>query len=260
MRINFKRVNLSVKNQFSKYAKEYKNHNIIQQIVAKSLVRELKFQPKRILELGCGSGQVFNHISWEVEFYKAIDASASMCELHPKSENIEVKCLNFDTQDFINEIKNDSYDIVLSSSALQWSNDLSKIEKQVKVLETSKDSEFCFTQALEFDSNTSEKIKIFPKKPLSGDVLNSVFLRQHVPAGSIMFSKNLFDKLSGFDESLKEEDWDFVIRSAANTKFMGIKEPLFFYRSHESNVMKTRGRKEIFKQKILLLIKNFNLV
>ena len=66
--------------------------------------------------------------------------------------------------------------------------------------------------------------------------------------------------MSGFDESLKEEDWDFVIRSAANTKFIGIKEPLFFYRSHESNVMKTRGRKEIFKQKILLLTKNFNLV
>lgn len=46
--------------------KEYKNHNIIQQIVAKSLVRELKFQLKRILELGCGSGQVFNHITWEL--------------------------------------------------------------------------------------------------------------------------------------------------------------------------------------------------
>ena len=148
--------------------------------------------------------------------------------------------------------------IAILASDDYW--DLTKIEKQVKVLETSKDSEFCFTQALEFDSNTSEKIKIFPKKPLSGDVLNSVFIRQHVPAGSMMFSRNLFDKLSGFDENLKEEDWDFVIRSAANTKFIGIKEPLFFYRSHESNVMKTRGRKEIFKQKILLLIKNFNLV
>ena len=33
---------MSEKNQFSKYAKEYKSHNIIQQICAKSLVRELK--------------------------------------------------------------------------------------------------------------------------------------------------------------------------------------------------------------------------
>ncbi|OCL85610.1 glycosyltransferase family 2 protein [Arcobacter porcinus] len=158
------------------------------------------------------------------------------------------KAINMSNGKYVATLASDDY----------W--DLTKIEKQVKVLETSKNSEFCFTQALEFDSNTSEKIKVFPKKPLSGDVLNSVFLRQHVPAGSIMFSKNLFDKLSGFDETLKEEDWDFVIRSAANTKFIGIKEPLLFYRSHETNIMKTRGRKEIFKQKILLLTKNFNLV
>lgn len=122
---------MSVKNQFSKYAKEYKNHNIIQQIVAKSLVRELKFQPKRVLELGCGSGQVYNHISWEIDFYKAIDFSASMCELHPKGENIKVKCFDFDTQEFLDEIKDNSYDIVLSSSALQWSKDLSKIIKHL---------------------------------------------------------------------------------------------------------------------------------
>jgi malonyl-CoA O-methyltransferase len=125
---------LSVKNQFSKYAKEYKNHNIIQQIVAKSLVRELKFEPKRILELGCGSGQVYNNISWEVDFYKAIDFSASMCELHPKGENIEIKCFDFDTQEFLDEIKDNNYDIVLSSSALQWSKDLSKIIKHLSFI------------------------------------------------------------------------------------------------------------------------------
>lgn len=118
---------MQTKNQFSKYANEYKSHNIIQQICAKSLVRELKSKPKRILELGCGSGQVFRNIDWEIDFYKAIDASASMCELHPRTKNLEIKCLNFDTKDFLDEIKNDKYDIVLSSSALQWSSNLSLI-------------------------------------------------------------------------------------------------------------------------------------
>lgn len=152
MRINFKRVNLSVKNQFSKYAKEYKNHNIIQQIVAKSLVRELKFQPKRVLELGCGSGQVFNHINWEIEFYKAIDFSASMCELHPEGKNIEVKCFDFDTQEFLDEIKDNSYDIVLSSSALQWSKDLSNIIKHLSFITNE-------INAVLFTSNTFKTIQ-----------------------------------------------------------------------------------------------------
>ena len=147
---------MSVKNQFSKYAKDYKNHNIIQQIVAKSLVRELKTKPKRILELGCGSGQVYNHISWDLDFYKAIDFSASMCELHPRAKNVEIKCFDFDTVEFLNEIKNDTYDIVLSSSALQWSKDLSKIIKQLSLITKE-------INAVLFTSNTFKTIQNITK-------------------------------------------------------------------------------------------------
>lgn len=137
---------------------------------------------------------------------------------------------------------------------------ITKIEKQVNSLESDPNSEFCFTQAKEFDENNPKYEKIFPKNPLTGRVLNQVFLRQHVPAASMMFSRKLYDKLGGFDESLKEEDWDFVIRSAAQTEFSAVSEPLFYYRSHETNIMKTRKRKEIFRQKALLLTKNFDLV
>lgn len=147
---------MSVKNQFSKYAKDYKNHNIIQQIVAKSLVRELKTKPKRILELGCGSGQVYNHISWDLDFYKAIDFSASMCELHPRAKNVEIKCFDFDTVEFLNDIKNDTYDIVLSSSALQWSKDLSKIIKQLSLITKE-------INAVLFTSNTFKTIQNITK-------------------------------------------------------------------------------------------------
>ena len=147
---------MSVKNQFSKYAKDYKNHNIIQQIVAKSLVRELKTKPKKILELGCGSGQVYNHISWDLDFYKAIDFSASMCELHPRAKNVEIKCFDFDTVEFLNEIKNDTYDIVLSSSALQWSKDLSKIIKQLSLITKE-------INAVLFTSNTFKTIQNITK-------------------------------------------------------------------------------------------------
>ncbi len=143
---------MSIKNEFSKHANEYNNHNIIQQIIAKSLVRELKSKPKRILELGCGSGQVFSHISWPIEFYKAIDFSKEMCQLHPKNGNLDVKCFDFDTEEFLEEIKNDSYDIVLSSSALQWSKDLDKIVKSLALITNE-------INAVLFTSNTFKTIQ-----------------------------------------------------------------------------------------------------
>ena len=118
----------SVKKEFTKHAKDYNNYNIIQQIVSKALVRELDFIPKRILELGCGSGQIFKNIKFNFEYYKAIDFSQTMCNLHPKGKNIDIVCLDFDSKKFAENISNDKpYDIVLSSSALQWSKNLSNI-------------------------------------------------------------------------------------------------------------------------------------
>lgn len=138
--------------------------------------------------------------------------------------------------------------------------DVTKIEKQVNCLEENNDSEFCFTQAVEFDDKNIKSDKIFPKKIKTENILNKVFLSQHAPAGSIMFTRSLYDNLAGFDDNLKMEDWDFIIRSAAVTELSAVKEPLLYYRSHETNIMKTRQRTETYKQKVLLLTKNFDLV
>ncbi len=122
---------MSVKKQFSKYANQYNNHNIIQQIVAKSIVRDINNEPKRILELGCGSGQIYKHITWDVDFYKAIDFSNEMCSLHPKASNIKVECHDFDNISFHNSIKDEEFDLIISSSALQWSKNLERIVKRL---------------------------------------------------------------------------------------------------------------------------------
>ncbi len=120
-------ISMSIKNQFSKHANEYNNFNIIQQIAAKALVRDIKNKPKNILEIGCGSGQVYKYISWDVEKYNAIDFSASMCKIHPKNKNLEVACYDFDSNEFYDFLKNKKFDIVISSSAMQWSKDLKKL-------------------------------------------------------------------------------------------------------------------------------------
>lgn len=140
-----------------------------------------------------------------------------------------------------------------------WHRD--KLSLQMQELGRQNGYEFCFSQAIEFtDDDRPDSGRVFPKKCLSGDVLHKVFMRQHVPAGTMLFSRRLYDQLGGFDENLKEEDWDFVIRSAALTRFASVNVPLLYYRSHQGNTMKTRNRAAIFKQKAMLLAKNFDLV
>lgn len=143
---------MSVKNQFSKHANEYNNHNIIQQIAAKALVRDIKNEPRRILEIGCGSGQIYKYISWDIDYYRAIDFSSSMCELHPKASNVEIQCHDYDSEDFFASIKNEKFDTIISSSAMQWSKDFNKLIS--KLHEVTND-----INAVLFTSNTFKTIQ-----------------------------------------------------------------------------------------------------
>ena len=105
-----------VNKEFSKHANEYNNHNIIQQIISKALVREITNKPKRILELGCGSGQIFRNIDFEYDYYKAIDFSQQMCDIHPVAKNLDIVCLDFDSQEFLDNIKSYFSSLILSKN------------------------------------------------------------------------------------------------------------------------------------------------
>lgn len=159
----------SVKKQFSKYAKGYDSYNIIQQIVSKALVREIKNKPKRVLELGCGSGQVFKNIDFDFEYYKAIDFSKTMCENHPKAKNLEVFCLDFDSDKFFENIKGETYDLIISSSALQWSKDLKKILKALSEVSS-------YFNGVLFTSNTFKTI--FELSGSKSPILSEDFIKE----------------------------------------------------------------------------------
>lgn len=166
---------MSIKNQFSKHANEYNSFNIIQQIAAKALVRDIDNNPKNILEIGCGSGQVYKHITWDVEKYHAIDFSSSMCELHPIDKNITVDCFDFDSKEFSEFLKGKKFDLIISSSAMQWSkdidtliNNLSKTTNQIN--------------AVLFTSNTFktiQKLTASPSPILSIDEIKNAFSKYY---------------------------------------------------------------------------------
>jgi malonyl-CoA O-methyltransferase len=196
---------MSDKNQFSKYAKSYNSYNIIQQLVAKSLVRELPCKPKRILELGCGSGQIFKYITWDVDVYHAIDASASMCALHPQGKNIKIECFDFDSDAFFNAIKNQKYDMVLSSSALQWSSNLPKIVDALSAVTSD-------IHAVLFTSNTFKTIQEISGK--SSPILDESSIKKAFSTFFECTFETLNYKLE-FDD--KKELFDYIKKSGVSS-------------------------------------------
>ena len=196
---------MSVKNEFSKHANEYNSHNIIQQIAAKSLIRELESKPSTILELGCGSGQIFKHINWNIDHYTAIDFASNMCELHPKGENIDVLCMSFDDEKFFEFLKGQKFDCVLSASALQWSKDLKRVINALSEVS----GEF---HAVLFTSNTFKTIQKLSEQ--SSPILSAESIKEAFEASAYDCEYETYNYNLEFDD--KRSLFDYIKRSGVS--------------------------------------------
>lgn len=111
--------------EFSKRASSYQKHNIIQEKVVKKLIKNICSNPKKILDLGCGSGAVYKSITWSVDQFIGVDKATNMCELHPRD-----KCIQLINEDF-EALNFEKYDMIISSSALQWAKDLDSLFQKI---------------------------------------------------------------------------------------------------------------------------------
>lgn len=119
---------LNVVQEFSRFAHQYDKHNMIQAKVAKTLVEQLSLSSyRRVIDIGSGSGEVFKNFkkhNISVEKFVALDASQEMLSLHPSDANVLKICANFNEKYFFKQIPQSNVDLIISSSALQWSTDL----------------------------------------------------------------------------------------------------------------------------------------
>jgi malonyl-CoA O-methyltransferase len=217
---------MSVQNEFTKHAKNYNNNNIIQQIIAKALIRDINSMPKTILELGCGSGQVYKNIDWEVDFYCAIDFASSMCKLHPRNKKVKVECFDFDSDEFFNFLENQKFDTVVSASALQWSKNLSKL---VSKLAESTNS----INAVLFTSNTFKSIQNITNKKspiLDEDSIKKAFLNSF----DCEFEKYTYNL--EFDN--KKEMFDYIKNSGVSgDSSLNFKDAKKLYKEYNLNYL-----------------------
>ena len=131
---------MNIVQEFSRFAKQYDNHNIIQSQVAKRLVSMIDYKSyTHILDIGCGSGSIYkNIIKTDISFEQFIgaDLSLEMLNLHPNSSKIKKISFDFNNIKNFEQIKTFDYDVVVSSSALQWSKDLNFTLKEISKLST----------------------------------------------------------------------------------------------------------------------------
>ncbi len=114
--------------EFSRFAHQYNKYNMIQAQVAKELVNKLSLDDySSVLDIGCGSGEVFKNLqqqSISLDCFIAFDSSQNMLDIHPSSQTVTKVCADFNDKNFLEALPTCSYDLLLSSSALQWSKDL----------------------------------------------------------------------------------------------------------------------------------------
>ena len=153
----------------------------------------------------------------------------------------------------IREHSSGSYVAVLASDDA-WSSE--KLYKQMSLLLSTADTALCYSNGQRMDHPTNGKL--LSRFTFSGRVKNQLTVFNFIPAGTILFSRDLYDKIAGFDETgLRLEDWDFVLRASNVTKFCCVNEPLLLYRVHgESTIVKMRFKGELFNEKLSVLLKN----
>ena len=127
---------MKISSEFSKYATHYGSYSIIQNQVVTKLLKSVQGKPKRILDLGCGSGAVIGRVDWEFEHFVGVDFAPGMLELHPKAKKIECIYGNFNDTMLFEQLKTYTFDYTISASALQWADDLEQVFQNIKELNT----------------------------------------------------------------------------------------------------------------------------
>jgi len=166
---------MNVIQQFSRFANLYETHNIIQQQVAKKLVGMIEYRDyKRVIDIGCGSGSIYKNItknSIEFEEFVVADLSKEMLDIHPSSSKIEKISFDFNNIKSFEDIRYNNYDIVISSSALQWSQNLDMTLKEISRLS----DKFYFAF---FTSNTFKTLHKTTK--LKSPIYTKEFIENHI--------------------------------------------------------------------------------
>jgi malonyl-CoA O-methyltransferase len=110
--------------QFRHHAESYERYNLIQTRVARALAGKVAGPFQRIVDLGCGGGAFFRAYERPFTSYLAVDIAPEMLARHPGGDKVERMVGDFDDPALFEALAKREFDLLVSSSALQWAKDL----------------------------------------------------------------------------------------------------------------------------------------
>lgn len=130
-----------VNKRFSRNFQTYNLHATVQREVARALVEQVKLicngQYQRILEIGCGTGFLTEHIvrAYQIEKYYVNDLSdQALNELQGHLNCLQFNLLNFISGDAETVQLPQKLDAIFSASCFQWFEDLDLFFKRMHAL------------------------------------------------------------------------------------------------------------------------------
>ncbi len=123
----------------NKYTKDYLNHDFEDTMICyrrKKILEILnKYNPKKILEVGCGTQSMFDFYN-NYETFVVVEPSEQFCEMIKKSKNYnsKVTIINDFLENKAESLKNEKFDFIILSSLLHEVTEPIKMLKCIKQL------------------------------------------------------------------------------------------------------------------------------